>query len=80
MSYTYSSYCLTRALQGLTLIYRIHHNKTEGGLEEAEGVLALVDDVAHLHHHAHQPVHQHDQEDEVQLHVQHHLVQNLDRS
>ena len=55
MSYTYSSYCLTLALQGLTLIYRIHHNKKEGGLQEAEGLLAIVDDVALLHHHEQLP-------------------------
>ena len=76
MSYTYSSYCLTRALQGLTLIYRIHHNKKEGGLEEAEGLLDIVDDVALLHHHEQLPLDQHHQEDEVQRRVQHHLVQN----
>ena len=56
MSYTYSSYCLTRALQGLTLTYRIHHNKKEGGREEAEGLLAIVDDVALLHHHQQLPL------------------------
>ena len=61
---------------GLTLIYRIHHNKKEGGLQEAEGLLAIVDDVALLHHHEQLPLDQHHQEDEVQRHVQHHLVQN----
>ena len=76
MSYTYSSFCLTRALQGLTLIYRIHHNKKEGGLEEAEGLLDIVDDIALLHHHEQLPLDQPHQEDEVQRRVQHHLVQN----
>ena len=60
---------------GLTLIYRIHHNKKEGGLQEAEGLLAVVD-VALLHHHEQLPLDQHHQEDEVQRRVQHHLVQN----
>ena len=66
----------TQALLGLTLIYRINHNKKEGGLEEAEGLLAIVDDVALLHHHEQLPLDQHHQEGEVQRHVQHHLVQN----
>ena len=79
MSYTNPSYCLTLALQGLTLIYRIHHNKKEGGLQEAEGLLDLVDDVALLHHHEQLPLDQHHQEDEVQRHVQHHLVQNEEK-
>ena len=66
----------TQALLGLTLIYRIHHNKKEGDLEDAEGVLALVHDVALLHPHEQLPLDQHNQEDEAQRHVQHHLVQN----
>ena len=59
-----------------THLYRIHHNKKEGGLQEAEGLLAVVDDVALLHRHEQLPLDQHHQEDEVQRRVQHHLVQN----
>ena len=76
MSYTNPSLSYFSSTRSNTHLHRIHHNKKEGGLQEAEGLLAIVDDVALLHHHEQLPLDQHHQEDEVQRHVQHHLVQN----